>query len=103
MSFFTNLFQSSPAIDFKSLVQSGAQVIDVRSPDEFKSGHIRKAINIPLQQLQKHMASLDKQKSVIVYCASGNRSASARQLLQANGFTAVYNGGGFASLQNKLT
>jgi phage shock protein E len=102
MSFFTKLFQTTRAPDYKALVQSGAQVIDVRSADEFRSGHIRKAINIPLPQLHKHFNSIDQQKPVIVYCASGNRSAAAKQLLQANGFTSVYNGGGFVSLQNKL-
>jgi phage shock protein E len=103
MSFFTKLFQQPASTDYKQLMQSGAQLIDVRSPDEFRSGHIGKAINVPLPQLLKHMAKLDKHKPIIVYCASGNRSGAAKQLLQSNGFTAVYNGGGIGALQNKLS
>ena len=101
-SFLKNIFAAEPEQDYKLLVKNGAQVVDVRSPEEFRSGHIKNAINIPLQKLDDSISKLKKDKPVIVYCASGNRSASAKRLLDFNGFSKVVNGGGFRSLQNKL-
>ena len=101
-SFLKNAFAAEPEQDYKLMVRNGAQVVDVRSPEEFRSGHIKNAVNIPLQQLDKSLAKLHKQKPVIVYCASGNRSASAKRMLDGHGFSVVVNGGGFRSLQNKL-
>ncbi len=92
-----------PATDYAGLVKNGAQVIDVRTPMEFRSGHIKGAVNIPLDSLQRNLSKLKKDKAVITCCASGMRSASARGILRSNGFTEVYNGGGWATLRNKLT
>lgn len=91
-----------PATDFGALVKSGAQIIDVRTPGEFSTGHIRGSVNIPLDRLSQQLSKLNKKKPVITCCASGMRSASAKQLLLANGFTEVYNGGGWAGLQNRI-
>jgi rhodanese-related sulfurtransferase len=53
--------------------------------------------------LNQHLGQLkDKNKTIITCCASGMRSASAKSILQSNGYTTVYNGGGWSSLQNKL-
>lgn len=91
-----------PATDFSTLVKNGAQIIDVRTPGEFNGGHIKGSVNIPLDRLPQQLAKLNKQKPVITCCASGMRSASAKQLLQANGFNEVYNGGGWAGLQSRI-
>lgn len=88
--------------DFAALVANGAQIIDVRSKDEFKQGHIKGAKNISLPVLQGTLGKIDKSKPVITCCASGVRSAKARTILQGNGFTEVYNGGGWRSLNQKL-
>ena len=100
LSFIKNLF-SSNKVDYKELFMAGAQIIDVRTPTEFSNGHIKQSKNIPLQQLQSEMKKLDLKKPIITCCASGMRSASAKSILQQNGFEA-YNGGGWSSLQNKL-
>ena len=54
-------------------------VIDVRTPDEFKGGHIKGATNINFRdkEFAKKMAELDKSKTYIIHCASGNRSGRA--------------------------
>ena len=88
--------------DYTALLKKGAQIVDVRTPIEFGDGHIKGSINIPLDKLQQNLNKLKKEKTVITCCASGIRSASAKQVLAANGFLEVYNGGGWASLQNKL-
>ncbi|QOW11248.1 rhodanese-like domain-containing protein [Kaistella flava (ex Peng et al. 2021)] len=98
--FIKKLF-GSKSVDFKELFIAGAQIIDVRTPAEFSNGHIKQSKNIPLQQLQSEMKKLDLKKPIITCCASGMRSASAKSILQQNGFE-VYNGGGWSSLQSKL-
>jgi rhodanese-related sulfurtransferase len=81
-------------------MKNGAQVVDVRSRDEYASGHMKGSLNIPLHELNKSLGKISKNKPVIVCCASGMRSASAKNVLKANGFD-VHNGGGWQSLQNK--
>jgi rhodanese-related sulfurtransferase len=92
----------TPKVNYKDLVARGAQIIDVRTPGEFKSGHIRGALNIPLQTISSQMGRIKKDKPVITCCASGMRSASAKSILKSNGFEEVHNGGGWMSLQSKL-
>lgn len=98
-----SLFGMGPATDFAALVKNGATIIDVRTKGEYMSGHIKGSINIPLDQLAANLGKFkDKSKPVITCCASGMRSATAKSILSNNGFTEVYNGGGWLSLQNKL-
>lgn len=70
-----------------------ALFLDVRTPQEYAQGHIRNARHIPLAELGGRIAEIAawKEKSVLVYCLSGGRSASAANLLGKNGFTKVYN------------
>ena len=92
-----------PKTDYAQLVKAGAIILDVRSKSEFEGGHIRGAVNIPVDQLRNNFSRLkDKRKPIITCCASGMRSASAKSILLSNGFTEVHNGGGWSSLQNKL-
>lgn len=97
------LFGSGPKVDYKELVKNGSQIIDVRSPGEFKSGHIKGSLNIPLPNLANGLSKIKKDKPVITCCASGMRSASAKRILKSNGFKEVHNGGGWMSLQGKIS
>lgn len=90
-----------PSEDFAALVKAGAQIIDVRSREEYSTGHLKGSVNIPLQNLLEQLNKISKEKSVIVCCASGMRSGSAKTVLQSKGYT-VYNGGGWTSLERKL-
>ncbi len=85
------------------LFKDGAQIVDVRSPEEFAGGHVAGAINLPLQSLDRGMSKLRKDKPVITCCASGIRSAAAKSQLESRGFSPVVNGGGWVSLQRKLS
>lgn len=91
-----------PGVDLGQLVKGGAQVIDVRSRQEYASGHMHGSINIPLPELERSTAKIDRNKPVIVCCASGVRSASAKNLLKEKGFE-VHNGGGWQSLKSKAS
>lgn len=92
-----------PKADFAELVSQGAVILDVRSKGEYAGGHIKGSINIPVDQLSGNLNKLkDKNKVIITCCASGMRSASAKGILTSNGFTNVYNGGGWQSLKYKI-
>ncbi len=97
------IFGFGPSVNYSELAQQGAILLDVRSKAEFSGGHIKGAINIPVNVLNNHLGQLkDKDKTIITCCASGMRSASAKSILQSHGYKNVYNGGGWSSLQNKL-
>jgi rhodanese-related sulfurtransferase len=97
-----SIFGFGPKVDYKDLLANGAQIIDVRTKGEFQSGHIKGAVNIPLDSLKNNLSKLKKDRPVITCCASGMRSASAKGLLKANGFVDVYNGGAWVSLNSKI-
>ena len=78
----------------------GAQLVDVRSPEEHAQGTLPGSVNVPLHILQQAHHQLDKSKPVIVYCASGGRSEQAKSVLQSLGFENVHNLG---SLRKYLT
>lgn len=90
------------ATDYKTLLQSGATIIDVRSKGEYLGGHIKGSINIPLDTLNSNLSKLKKDQIIITCCASGMRSTSAKRILKSNGYLNVYNGGGWMSLQNRI-
>jgi rhodanese-related sulfurtransferase len=100
MSLLKKLFGGT-SVDFKTLVKEGAMIIDVRSPTEFNGGHVKGAVNIPLQAIQSSFNKIPKNKVIITCCASGMRSGSAKSLLKAAGYN-VHNGGGWMSLKSKL-
>lgn len=75
-------------------IKAGAKVVDVRSAAEFQSGAYPGAVNIPVQELERRLGELPRDKPIVVYCASGGRSASAERLLRGHGFSDVVNGGG---------
>ncbi len=91
-----------PKVSYKELVKDGAVIIDVRTKAEYQQGHVKGSINIPLNNLSNHYAKLRKDKPVITCCASGMRSGQAKNILKANGFPDVYNGGSWITLQRKI-
>lgn len=73
--------------------QKGAIVIDVRTQQEYSMGSSQGSLNIPLGQLPSRLNELDKEKTIILCCASGTRSGMAAGILKANGFKNVVNAG----------
>lgn len=70
-------------------------IIDVRSKEEYKKGHIESSINIPLEDIDT--IKYNKDEKIIVYCLSGNRSKEASLKLIDMGYTNVYDMGGISS------
>lgn len=81
------------AAEARALLQQGAVVIDVRSPGEFASGHLRGAVNIPAGELPDRIGHKvpDKSHPVLLHCLSGTRSGLAARALKSLGYSNVHN------------
>lgn len=90
-----------PCDDAKRLIkEKQAQLVDVRTPEEFAMSKLPGAINIPLQDIDRVGESmLDKDRPVIVFCRSGQRSHMAMQILLSQNFGEVYNLGSYMAWQ----
>ncbi len=98
MGFLSKLLGLGPKADFQDLISNQkAQIIDVRTPAEFKQGHVRNSKNIPLNTIANSLGKIKKDRPVVLCCASGMRSGSATRILKGNGFDA-HNGGSWGSL-----
>lgn len=86
------------AKDAQGHLGHGAMVIDVRSPEEFASGHLTTAINIPLDEIGTALPRQvkDKHRVILLHCQSGMRSGIAVKKLQGLGYTRVFNLGSLA-------
>lgn len=85
------------------MVQDGALLVDVRTPEEFKSGSVKDAINIPLNDIQSKALQLKSDKGIIVFCRSGSRSEMAKMILESKGIKNVCNGGLWQNVQQTLS
>ena len=84
-----------------SAVQNGALLVDVRTAEEFATGHLPGAINIPHGEIVQGLAALDVSQStdIVLYCRSGNRSGMATASLTGAGFTKAVNAGAYSALK----
>lgn len=82
----------------KERIAAGASIVDVRTPEEFRQGSYPGAVNIPLQVLRQRLGEIDRSRPVVVFCASGGRSAVAAQVLTAAGYADVSNAGGLRDM-----
>jgi rhodanese-related sulfurtransferase len=95
-------FQSIDAKQAMVLIEEddNLTLLDVRTIQEYKQGHLRDATLIPVQALDKNLGMLkqDKNKQILVYCATGNRSITASRILEKNGFNPINIKGGIMDL-----
>jgi rhodanese-related sulfurtransferase len=92
-------YKKITAVEVKDIINtpsSDALIIDVRTPSEYKQGHIPKSINIPLQILKDEVIhkNINKSTKIIVYCQRGIRSEKAAETLEQLGYNNVYSLGG---------
>ena len=89
---------TSPSVADKSIV------LDVRTPQEFASGHVEGASNVPVDQVEKRISEIAPAKDtpLIVYCRSGRRSAAAKNILDRLGYTRVDDFGSYDSARQRL-
>lgn len=102
MGILSKIFGKAEEQNFKEMLQNGAVIIDVRTPQEFSSGHIKGSKNIPLNILPNKIDEVKKYNQIIVCCQSGMRSSSAASILKKSGIQNVVNAGGWNSLKNKI-
>jgi phage shock protein E len=83
-----------------SKLPEDALLLDVRSPAEYETGHLRDALLLPVNVIGMQIGSIapDKSAPIVVYCQSGGRSAAARRMLVQMGYQNVFDGGGVHSL-----
>jgi len=85
----------------EELIKGGALVIDVRSIEEFEEEHYPNAICIPVNEILNRSHEIgQKDRPVVLYCASGARSAFAARMLKSLGYTKVVNAGGLYDMPN---
>ena len=86
-----------------SFIEKGYKIVDVREPEEYTTGHIPGAMNVPLSLLQQGMfASLDKNTKYIIICRSGNRSKTASDILYDEGYTVINTSEGMSSWTGEI-
>ncbi|HFA47683.1 MAG TPA: rhodanese-like domain-containing protein [Bacteroidetes bacterium] len=99
-SFLKSLFGGEKT-DLLPILEKGALILDVRNPNEFAGGHVKKAVNIPLPVVASNINKIRtraRNKPVIAYCRSGARSGRAVSILKSHGIEA-YNGGGWGEME----
>lgn len=82
-----------------SHIKDGALIVDVRSVEEYASGHYENSKNIPIDQVQSRLNEFGpKDGKIVIYCQSGRRATEAKRILNANGFKNVLNAGGIRDM-----
>lgn len=77
--------------------QGNVIIVDVRTKEEYEEGHIKDAINIPLDEIDQASNQLAKNDTILIYCRSGNRSAKAAKKLYEMEYTSIYDFGGITN------
>ncbi len=85
------------------MVKNGAVILDVRTAAEYKMGHLKNSVNIPLSQLRIDSIPLKKSSKIITCCSHGLRSVKAVSILKEKGFKNTFNGGALSDLEQYLT
>lgn len=91
----------SPAVAAKLIRKPNVVVLDVRTPEEFATGHLTGARNLDFRApgFSEQVRQLDKSKTYVLYCASGNRSGQSTLLMEELGFRKIVNAGAFRDLK----
>ena len=99
-----NASEGTPAKETAKLDLNSVVLLDVRSPEEYASGYLQGALNIPHDQIGAEIAATvpDKSAQVILYCRSGRRANTALETLRAMGYENVSNYGGLEDAQQRL-
>lgn len=92
--------EAPPAQAAWELIDQGALVLDVRSPEEFDGGHLPGAVRVDFDDTEALQQAIgeDRDRSVVLYCGSGRRAGKAIDALEAEGYNALFNGMGYKDL-----
>ncbi|MGL4830298.1 MAG: rhodanese-like domain-containing protein [Vibrio sp.] len=84
------------------MVDENALLVDVRTVEEYAQGHLENALNWPLSDIETAFQAVEKNRPIVVYCRSGNRSGIAQKYLIEQGYTQVHNGGGYDEMRQAV-
>ncbi len=90
-SSYTDIDLDAYKADFEAKDASEYVLIDVREEDEYADGHLARAVNVPLSELETRFGEITTEKPVVLVCARGGRSATAAQFLVTKGYKTLYN------------
>lgn len=97
------VIQTPTSEEISQIIQDkNITIIDVRTKEEYESGHIKGAINIPDTEIENEV-NYDKDKAIAVYCRTGVRSSEAAKTLEKMGYTKIYDLGGIKNMNIELT
>lgn len=85
-----NTLQPTEALPFIKTQGENCLVLDVRTPEEFATGHLPMAINFPVDQIPTRLAEIPTDKTLVIYCEHGSRSKLAANFLSARNYPSVY-------------
>lgn len=98
-----SVIQTPTSEEISQIIQDkNITIIDVRTKEEYESGHIKGAINIPDTEIENEV-NYDKDKAIAVYCRTGVRSSEAAKTLEKMGYTKIYDLGGITNMNVELT
>ena len=88
----------------RGYLKEGAIVVDVRSPSEYDSGHLRGTVNLPMVELSARIGKVcpDKNRFILLHCLSGGRSGMAVGILKSLGYAKAYNLGSYSRAEGIL-
>lgn len=99
MGFFSSIFGTPDQTELVEAIKQGANLVDVRTENEFAAGSVKGAVNIPLDQLQNQLSKLKDKEPIVVFCRSGARSNQAKNLLKQHNFCNVIDGGSWKDVK----
>lgn len=97
-SILKTFFSSDSQSELTGKINGNTFLVDVRSPQEYASGSVNGAVNIPLDRVQSELSKFKNRESIVVFCRTGNRSGQAKSILERNGITNVINGGSWQNV-----
>ncbi len=95
-----NLFGSNNRL--KEALAAGAYLVDVRTPQEYASGSVPGAVNIPLSTITSKITAFKNKPAIVVFCRSGMRSGQAKAILEQHGIQNVVNGGPWGQVMQAM-
>ena len=98
-----SVIQTPTSAEISEIIKNkNITIIDVRTDEEYKTGHVEGAINIPYDEIEKKV-NYDKDQAIAVYCRTGVRSSEAAKTLEKMGYTKIYDLGGIENFNVELT
>lgn len=95
-----DIFFGDNSKKISNALSENGTIIDVRTPAEFNMGNIKGSINIPLDKISAKSKKIQSmRKPIVVCCASGSRSATAKMMIKSSGVEEVFNGGSWQKVQ----